>query len=101
MCQVIILVITSTLLENSRFHVLKYIKASINPKLLTNFHFFHKNSTLLPLTQASYILIECHYHPTLIFQQRQFLSYLVTSSIILVITSFDAGNYQYDADIYQ
>ena len=67
LCQVIILVITSTLLENSRFHVLKYIKASINPKLLTNFHFFHKNSTLLPLTQAFWFLIECQYLLTLIF----------------------------------
>ena len=31
----------------------------------------------------------------------QISNYLVTSSIILVITSFDAGNYQYDAEIYQ
>ena len=63
----IILVITSTLLENSRFHVLKYIKASINPKVFTNLPFFQENSTLLPLPQASWFLIECQYLLTLIF----------------------------------
>ena len=97
----IILVITSTLLESSRFHVLKYIKASINPKVFTNFTFFQENSTLSPMTQASWFLIECQYLLTLIFEQGQISNYLVTSSIILVITSFDAGNYQYDAEIYQ
>ena len=63
----IILVITSTLLENSRFHVLKYIKASINPNVFTNLPFFQENSTLLPLSQASWFLIECQYLLTLIF----------------------------------
>ena len=63
----IILVITSTLLESSRFHVLKYIKASINPKVFTNFTFFQENSTLSPMTQASWFLIECQYLLTLIF----------------------------------
>ena len=97
----IILVITSTLMENSRFHVLKYIKASINPKVFTILPFFQENSTLSPMTQASWFLIECQYFLTLIFEQGQISNYLVTSSIILVITSFDAGNYQYDAEIYQ
>ena len=53
------------------------------------------------MTQVSWFFNECQYLLTLIFEQGQISNYLVTSSIILVITSFDAGNYQYDAEIYQ